>query len=275
MDNHCAASADVGNGQFTLHPPFPFPSPNRIPNLTLPLTRTHQANLQVSLEELRAVIPANLIHVHESDPSAPAPTPTAVVEAIVAAARSVVAFFATFFARGGCRCDGKACALQEATHTRYHCTSCLRGLRWTGFNSGLTCPFLSGWYHVQQNRPHVRGTVRVFRQKLCTRGVPLSFTPLLRLKRCHACDQWLCSRLSTTSYRYHWKLRPNTEGNNRGGGEGAGPSSNGGNVLDEDASPHTEDDEMCVVCHGEMEQGERTVKLVCVRCAFSPWILLC
>jgi hypothetical protein len=27
--------------------------------------------------------------------------------------------------------------------------------------------------------------------------MPLSFTPLLRLKRCHACDQWHSSRAST------------------------------------------------------------------------------
>jgi hypothetical protein len=34
-----------------------------------------------------------------------------------------------------------------------------------------------------------------------TRGVPLSFMPLLRLKRCHACDRWHSSRVSTASYR--------------------------------------------------------------------------
>jgi arylsulfatase A-like enzyme len=27
--------------------------------------------------------------------------------------------------------------------------------------------------------------------------MPLSFTPLLRVKRCHACDQWHSSRVST------------------------------------------------------------------------------
>jgi hypothetical protein len=43
--------------------------------------------------------------------------------------------------------------------------------------------------------------------------MPLSFTPLLRLKRCHACDQWHSSRVSTTSYRCHCKFRLNTEGN--------------------------------------------------------------
>ena len=32
--------------------------------------------------------------------------------------------------------------------------------------------------------------------------MPLSFTPLLRLKRCHACDQWHTSRVSTASYRF-------------------------------------------------------------------------
>jgi hypothetical protein len=31
--------------------------------------------------------------------------------------------------------------------------------------------------------------------------MPLSFTPLLRLKRCHACDQWDSSRVFTASYR--------------------------------------------------------------------------
>jgi hypothetical protein len=31
----------------------------------------------------------------------------------------------------------------------------------------------------------------------CTRGVPLGFTLLLRLKRCHACDQCHASRVST------------------------------------------------------------------------------
>ena len=42
--------------------------------------------------------------------------------------------------------------------------------------------------------------------------MPLSFTPFLNLKRCHACAQWYSSRLPITSYRYHRKLRPNTEG---------------------------------------------------------------
>jgi hypothetical protein len=32
---------------------------------------------------------------------------------------------------------------------------------------------------------------------LHSRGVPLSFTPLLRLKRCHACGQWHSSRAAT------------------------------------------------------------------------------
>jgi hypothetical protein len=36
-----------------------------------------------------------------------------------------------------------------------------------------------------------------FSTEIYTRGVPLSFTPLLRLKRCHACDQWHSSRVST------------------------------------------------------------------------------
>jgi hypothetical protein len=42
--------------------------------------------------------------------------------------------------------------------------------------------------------------------------MPLSFTPLFRLKRCHVCDQCHASRVSTASYRYHCKLRPNAEG---------------------------------------------------------------
>jgi hypothetical protein len=33
------------------------------------------------------------------------------------------------------------------------------------------------------------GTVRVFDRSLQSR-MPLSFTPLLRLQHCHACDQW-------------------------------------------------------------------------------------
>jgi hypothetical protein len=42
--------------------------------------------------------------------------------------------------------------------------------------------------------------------------MPLSFTPLLRLKRCHACDQWHSSRVSMFLTDSHCKLRPNAEG---------------------------------------------------------------
>jgi hypothetical protein len=41
--------------------------------------------------------------------------------------------------------------------------------------------------------------------------VPLHFTPLLRLKRFHACDQWHASRVSPASYRYLCKLCSTTE----------------------------------------------------------------
>jgi hypothetical protein len=34
----------------------------------------------------------------------------------------------------------------------------------------------------------------------------------VRLKRYHACDEWYYSRVSTSSYCYHRKLHPNTEG---------------------------------------------------------------
>jgi hypothetical protein len=42
--------------------------------------------------------------------------------------------------------------------------------------------------------------------------MPLSFTLLLRLKRCHACDQWHSSRAPTPLTGWHCKLRPATEG---------------------------------------------------------------
>ena len=38
----------------------------------------------------------------------------------------------------------------------------------------------------------------------------MSFTALLRLKRCHTCDQWHSSRVFTSSYRYRRKLRHQT-----------------------------------------------------------------
>jgi anaphase-promoting complex subunit 8 len=45
-----------------------------------------------------------------------------------------------------------------------------------------------------------RARCSVFDRNLNSR-MPLGFTPLLRLKRCHACDQWHSSRVSTASYR--------------------------------------------------------------------------
>jgi hypothetical protein len=52
-----------------------------------------------------------------------------------------------------------------------------------------------------------------FSTEVYSRGVPLRFTPLLRLKkRCHACGQWRSSRVSTFLTGSHCKLRPNTEG---------------------------------------------------------------
>jgi hypothetical protein len=42
--------------------------------------------------------------------------------------------------------------------------------------------------------------------------MPLSFTLLLRLKRCHSCDQWHSSRLSTFLTGSHCKYHPNTKG---------------------------------------------------------------
>ena len=42
--------------------------------------------------------------------------------------------------------------------------------------------------------------------------MPLSFTPVLRLKLLHACDQWHSSRVFTPLTGPHCKLRPNTEG---------------------------------------------------------------
>jgi hypothetical protein len=47
----------------------------------------------------------------------------------------------------------------------------------------------AGWFfpYDHLSPPHGLGTVRVFRQKrFVSRGVPLRFTPLLHLKRCHA-----------------------------------------------------------------------------------------
>jgi hypothetical protein len=52
----------------------------------------------------------------------------------------------------------------------------------------------------------------VFDRNLLSRGLPLSFTPMLRLKRCHACDQWHSSRMSTPLTSSHCISRPNTEG---------------------------------------------------------------
>jgi hypothetical protein len=42
--------------------------------------------------------------------------------------------------------------------------------------------------------------------------MPLVPTPLLRLKRCHACDQWHSSRVFAPLTGWHCKFYPNTEG---------------------------------------------------------------
>jgi hypothetical protein len=49
-------------------------------------------------------------------------------------------------------------------------------------------------------------------RNLHSRGVPLSFTPLFRLKLLHACDQWHFSRKFTPLTGLRCKSRPNTEG---------------------------------------------------------------
>jgi hypothetical protein len=56
---------------------------------------------------------------------------------------------------------------------------------------------------------------RFFEWNLHSR-MPLSFMPLLRLKCCHACDQWHSSRVFTSLTSWHCKLRPNTEGRHGG-----------------------------------------------------------
>jgi hypothetical protein len=52
-----------------------------------------------------------------------------------------------------------------------------------------------------------QGTMRVFRQTFTLSRMPLSFTPLLRLKLLQACDQWHSSRAST-----FLPVHANTEG---------------------------------------------------------------
>jgi hypothetical protein len=54
-------------------------------------------------------------------------------------------------------------------------------------------------------------TVRVFGRNLRSK-MQLSFAPLLRLKRCHACDQCHSYRLFLPLTGWHCKSRPNTEG---------------------------------------------------------------
>jgi hypothetical protein len=51
-----------------------------------------------------------------------------------------------------------------------------------------------------------------FPAEIHARGMPLSFTPLLRLMLLHACDQWHSSRVFTPLTGLHCKFRPNTEG---------------------------------------------------------------
>jgi hypothetical protein len=82
----------------------------------------------------------------------------------------------------------------EVTGTEEESALATEGVRWT-------CARLSG-----------EGAVRVFRQTFTHSRMPLVPTPLLRLKRAGACDQWHSSRASTFLTSSHCKLRPNTEG---------------------------------------------------------------
>jgi hypothetical protein len=59
------------------------------------------------------------------------------------------------------------------------------------------------------------GTARVFDRNLHSMML-LSFTPLLLLKRCHACDQCHSSLVFTPLTGWHCKFRPNTEGHSFG-----------------------------------------------------------
>jgi hypothetical protein len=60
--------------------------------------------------------------------------------------------------------------------------------------------------------PDLMGYGARFSTGIYTRGVPLSFSRFCSAKRCHACDQWYSSRVSTFLTSSHCKLRPNTEG---------------------------------------------------------------
>jgi hypothetical protein len=89
-----------------------------------------------------------------------------------------------------------------------------------GSNSGVAAVYpniakvLAGQWNTDPGTHVVElneGTVRVFRQEFTPR-MSLSFTPLLHLKRCQACDQWHSSRVSTFLTSSQCKLRPNTEG---------------------------------------------------------------
>jgi hypothetical protein len=57
-----------------------------------------------------------------------------------------------------------------------------------------------------------RRPLLVFDKHLHSRGVPLSFTPLFRLKRCRAYDQWHSSLVFTPLTGWHCKFRQSTEG---------------------------------------------------------------
>jgi hypothetical protein len=79
-----------------------------------------------------------------------------------------------------------------------------------------------------------------FSTGICTSRMPLSFTPLLRLKRCHTCDQWHSSRVSTPLTGSHCKLRPTTEGRSDVGGPNCNdPVLNKGTVLVFDRNLHS------------------------------------
>jgi hypothetical protein len=75
--------------------------------------------------------------------------------------------------------------------------------------------------------------------------MPLSFTPLLRLMRCHACDKWHSSRVVAPLTSLHCKLRPNTEGPQYGEsnsfGAGAAHGLFGGDYTDEELSEDRSD----------------------------------
>jgi hypothetical protein len=78
----------------------------------------------------------------------------------------------------------------------------------------VRCSSLSGSQHPlatsdaeQGGGAGTTGTVRVIDRDLHSR-MPLSFTPLLRLKCCHACEQRHSSRVFAPLTGWHCKFRP-------------------------------------------------------------------